>query len=146
VAPLEGFKEVGLVSCSNAVELIRLVEGCCLEKAVPPAKGCGERHIALIRRPSKRKPLFEGSGHRQPLVLLPEVSQWSPGERIQGPAAGKASESLKVVGSAPSLHIFGFAARADRILYEAGLNDENNLLQILLLIYDLTDSCPSRML
>ncbi len=42
VAPLEGLKELGFVCFGNAVELVRLVEGCCLEETVPPAKGCGE--------------------------------------------------------------------------------------------------------
>jgi hypothetical protein len=74
VAPFEGLKEVGFVCFGNAVELVRLIEGCCLEEAVPPAKGCGERHIALIRRPSKRKPLFERTGHGQPPVLVAEMS------------------------------------------------------------------------
>jgi hypothetical protein len=83
---------------------------------VPPAKGCGERHFALIRRPSKRKPLFERTGHGQPPVLVAKVSQWGAGERIEGLAAGIASESLKVAGSAPSLHIVGLAPRADRML------------------------------
>ncbi len=83
---------------------------------MPPAKGCGERHIALICRPSKRKPLFERTGHGQPPVLVAEVSQRGAGKRIEGLAAGKTSESLKVVGSAPSLHLVGLAPRADRML------------------------------